>query len=68
MNKTKKQFYDWGISDARAYPNDHPEQLCQEAWDFFLTDVEDSIISFAQLAQNFPFYKSGILNATKFYN
>jgi hypothetical protein len=68
MNKEEKEWYDFGFSDAKSYPKDHPEQLYQEAWNYFLTDVEDSIMSFPRLVQLFPFYKKGVLNATKFYN
>lgn len=68
MNKKEKKWYDWGVSDAASYPKDHPDQLLQEAWDIFLTDIELSAITFSQLIELFPFYRKGLLETTKFYN
>jgi len=68
MNKQQEKFFNWGVSDAKCYPNDHPDQLLQEAWGFFLTEADDHVIDFPQLTNCFPFYKQGVLKTTRFYN
>ena len=67
MTKTQQLFYDWGAMDAAEYPEDHPDQLLQEAWHYFLTERAYEDISWPTLIANFPFYKKGILKTTKFY-
>lgn len=65
MTKLQKTWYNWGISDAKAYPNDHPERLLQEAWNLFLTDIEAGAIDLYILVQLFPFYRKGIFKIIK---
>lgn len=68
MNDLEQTWYDWGRADALAFPNDHPDQLFQEAWTYFLKNVEAEVESWDQLIKLFPFYQKGILETTKFYN
>ena len=68
MTNQQTIWFNWGASDAKFYPNDHPDQIFQEAWQYFLTEDVGADITFSQLVQLFPFYKKGVLFKTKFYN
>jgi hypothetical protein len=67
MTKMQKAWYSWGVSDALAYPQDHPEQLFQEAWSVFLTDTQEGHTTWSEIIELFPSYKKGILKTTKYY-
>ena len=69
MTKEQKTWFNWGYSDQKTF-QEHPESVVQESWDFYKesvdckTDAWDAF-SWDTLFNNFPYYKNGVLKATK---
>ena len=64
MTKTQKKWVEMGKQDI-LFSSRHPVAVVQEAWSYFLQNIEDNLLTWDELYNNFPFYRKGALAAAK---
>ena len=64
MTKDQKDWFDLGYEEQTFYKQ-HPEAILQEAWIISIEDIDNGLASWQEVFNNFPYYKSGVLKATK---